>query len=85
MIEDRKYRDYYLHAERTAEQRRQDLVVAFDQIHELKCKTRGLKLKIWVLTGALASLGSVAGWMANHLVNCVETVEKCKALVAALR
>jgi hypothetical protein len=38
MVDDRKYRDYYLQAERTAEQRRKDLVVAFDEIHDVKCK-----------------------------------------------
>jgi hypothetical protein len=43
MVDDRKYRDYYLQAERTAEQRRKDLVVAFDEIHDVKCKYRNLK------------------------------------------
>lgn len=71
MIEDRKYRDYYLHAERTAEQRRKDLAVAFDQIYELKCKLRGLKTRIWVLGGALTALAGVTGWLANHLYACV--------------
>jgi len=71
MIEDRKYRDFYLHAERSAEQRRKDLVNAFDQIYELKCVVRSLKTRIWVLTGALVLLVPIAGWLANHLYACV--------------
>lgn len=71
MIEDRRYRDFYLKAERSAEQRRKDLTVAFDQIYELKCKQRSLKTRIWVLSGALAGLGGLTGWLANHLYDCI--------------
>jgi hypothetical protein len=71
MIEDRKYRDFYLHAERSAEQRRKDLVNAFDQIYELKCIVRSLNTRIWVLSGALMVLLPVAGWLATRLYACV--------------
>lgn len=74
MIEDRKYREYYLKTERTAEQQRKDLVIAFDELHELKCKMRGLKLKVWVLSGALLGLCGVSGWLANSLMSCLQAV-----------
>ena len=81
MIDDRKHRDYYLQVERSAEQKRKDLVIAFDQIHDLKCKMRGLKMKIWVLGGALVGLSGVTGWLANHLFDCLEAAQKAIAVV----
>lgn len=76
MIDDRKYREHYLHVERTAEQRRKDLAVAFDQIFELKCQLRSLKNRVWVLSGALAIAGSVIGWLSSHLYDCMAAVQQ---------
>ncbi len=75
MIDDRKHRDYYLKVERTAEQQRRDLVTAFDQIYDLKCKMRGLKLKLWVLSGAGALAISLAGWLGNALLSCLQAAK----------
>lgn len=76
MVEDRRYRDFYLQAERTAEQRRKDLVVAFDEIHELKCKHRNLKTFLKVVASAnVIGLGVIA-WLANHLYDCIQVAVK---------
>jgi uncharacterized protein with ATP-grasp and redox domains len=71
MVDDRKYRDYYLQAERTAEQRRKDLVVAFDEIHDVKCKYRNLKTFLKVVVSANVIGLAVIGWLATHLYDCV--------------
>lgn len=76
MVDDRKYREFYLQAERTAEQRRKDLVVAFDEIHDLKCKYRNLKSYLKVLTGASVVGLAVIGWLANHLYDCIQLAVK---------
>jgi hypothetical protein len=55
MIDERReFRDYYLKVERTAEQRRKDLVTAFDEIAEL----RRDKANLWKLLFLVMSMTS---------------------------
>ncbi len=70
-----KIRRDYLHIERSKLQVQKDLTVAFDQIHELKCKQRSLKTRIWVLSGAIAGLGVLTGWLADHLYDCIAVAQ----------
>jgi len=60
MIDNREYRGHYLNVERTAEQRRKDLVVAFDEIYELKRKMGNLKLMLWIMGLLLSAVGAIA-------------------------
>lgn len=71
-----KIRRDYLHIERTKAQLQKDLVTAFDSIHDLKCKLRGFKTRIWALSGALAGLAGLSGWLASHLYDCMTTVHQ---------
>jgi hypothetical protein len=66
-----KIRKDYLHIERSKLQVQKDLTLAFDRIHELKCKQRSLKTRIWVLSGAIAALATLTGWLADHLYDCI--------------
>lgn len=54
--ESRKHRQYYESVERTAEQRRKDLVTAFDEIAELHRKLRRLQIANTALTAIITAL-----------------------------
>lgn len=54
--ESRRYRGYYLKVERTAEQRRKDLTVAFDEIVELRKKLRRANIVNTTLTAIITAL-----------------------------
>jgi hypothetical protein len=71
---DATIRAHFLNVERTAEQRRKDLVIAFDEIYDLKCKYRSVKIKLWVITLYATALTGVNFWLANHLYDCVAAV-----------
>ncbi len=71
-----KIRRDYLHIERSKLQVQKDLTLAFDRIHELKCKQRTLKTRIWVLGGAVVALGGITGWLANHLYDCLALAQR---------
>jgi len=81
MIDDRKYRDHYLKVERTAEQRRRDLTIAFDQIYELKRDRRNLKNWLKLLGLVVSIQGVVLGWFATHLLDCLEAGRRAAALL----
>lgn len=56
--EQRKYREYYETAERTSEQRRKDLVQAFDEIAALQRKVR----RLHVVNTTLTAIITVLAW-----------------------
>ncbi len=69
-----KIRRDYLHIERSKQQLQKDLTIAFDQIHELKCRMRSQKLWNRVQGSALVISGGVIAWLASHLYDCISAV-----------
>jgi hypothetical protein len=67
-------RKYYVFAERDGEKIRRDLCEAFDRIE-------AMKLKLWIVGGALLAEGAVIGWLATSLLDCVEAAHKFAALI----
>jgi hypothetical protein len=70
---------------RTISQLRKDLVVAFDQIHDLKCRTRALKTKVWALTCAMGVAGGIIAWLSDHLYSCLESTKAVTLLLSKFR
>lgn len=68
-----EWRDRYL-KHRNPEEMRRDLVEAFDRIE-------AMKLKLWILGGALLGEGAVIGWLATGLLNCVQVVHNVASLL----
>ncbi|SRR5229473_81461 len=58
-----EWRQKYLHA-RSLDELRADAVLAFDQIGSLK-------LKVWILIGAVTAEGAVISWLATALLACI--------------
>lgn len=59
-----EWRELYL-KQRSADEVRRDLVIAFDRME-------AMKLKLWILGGALLGEGAVIGWLATGLLNCLQ-------------
>lgn len=72
-------RKYFETVERSAEQKRKDLVLAFDEIHDLKCTVRSLKNWGKVQMLALTCAGALILWLADHLYACVQLAAQIAA------
>jgi hypothetical protein len=68
LTEDRLQR--YLH--RSDEELRWDLVAAFDQIETLRDKLGSASIKVWILTGVVASQAAIIAWLADKLFSCID-------------
>lgn len=66
-----RWRDQYLHVERSKQQLQKDLRTAFDEISELKRDRRNLKNWVKLLGVAVAIEGSLLGWFATSLLDCL--------------
>lgn len=68
-----EWRELYL-KQRSADEVRRDLVIAFDRMESMK-------LKLWILGGALLGEGAVIGWLATSLLNCLQAAHGIALLV----
>ena len=76
-----RIRQHYLKVERSEEQKRKDLVWAFDEIHELKCWKRNTKTWLKVLGLVVTMQFGLIAWLADHLYDCINAAQKGLALV----
>lgn len=67
-----EWREHYLKVERSAEQKRRDLVIAFDEIHNLQRTIERFRIMLWIAGFIITGLGGTVALLANFVLERVK-------------